>query len=83
MGLKIPKGAKVDPELPLTLSERGRHIKIELLQRGISSHYAQLCFDAYQQGIISSGRLAEMLLTEEKDLWEIGKLYGWSPRHDS
>ncbi|WP_434347659.1 helix-turn-helix domain-containing protein [Myxococcus virescens] len=83
MGLRIPKGSKIDPELPPTLSARGRQTKHDLLRRGISTHYAQLCFDAYRQGVVSLGRLAEMMLGTEKELWEIGKLFGWSHEHES
>ncbi|RZJ07649.1 MAG: ImmA/IrrE family metallo-endopeptidase [Acidovorax sp.] len=82
-GTSIPKGSKIDPELPSTLSGRGRQTKTELLRRGISTHYAKLCFDAYHQGVISLGRLAEMMLVQEKELWAIGKLFGWSHSHDS
>jgi Zn-dependent peptidase ImmA (M78 family) len=80
-GLKIPWSAKIDPELPLTLSESARRRKTELLRRGLSSYYVVLCFESYNRHLISAGRLAEMILADEADLKEIGTLYGWSPKH--
>ena len=80
-GLKVPREPKVDPELPTSLSVAARARKEGLLQRGLSTHYARLCFDAYDAGIISSGRLAEMMLTDEQGLADIGSIYGWIPKH--
>jgi Zn-dependent peptidase ImmA (M78 family) len=80
-GLRIPRTDKIDPELPSSLSATGRALKIELLRRGLSNHYARLCFDAYERGLISASRLAELMLTDEKGLAEIGSAYGWSPKH--
>ena len=79
--LKIPRAEKMDPELPPSLSAAGRALKIELLRRGLSTHYARLCFDAYDRGLTSWARLAEMLLSDERALSEIGSLYGWSQKH--
>jgi len=52
-GLKVPRTDKVDPELPSSLSGAGRAFKIELLRRGLSTHYARLCFDAYDRKLVS------------------------------
>lgn len=82
-GLKVSLSSKSDPELPSTLSEVSRARKKKLLQRGLSTHYTGLCFDAYNRGLVSAGRLAEMMLTDENGLVEIGALYGWSPSHDA
>jgi Zn-dependent peptidase ImmA (M78 family)/transcriptional regulator with XRE-family HTH domain len=80
-GLKIPRHQKVDPEMSSSLTDAGRAQKIVLLERGLSTHYVRLCFDAYEQGVVSAGRVAEMLLADERDLLNIGALYGWTPKH--
>jgi hypothetical protein len=48
----------------------------QLLWRGMSNSYVSLCFDAYNQGHVSAGRLAEMLLADESELREVAELYG-------
>jgi Zn-dependent peptidase ImmA (M78 family)/transcriptional regulator with XRE-family HTH domain len=82
-GLKIPRVEKLDAELPPTLSAAQRLRKSELLSRGISNRYARLCFDAYDRGLVSAARVAEMMLSGERDLVEIGLLYGWRSQHGS
>jgi Zn-dependent peptidase ImmA (M78 family) len=81
-GLKIERGQKADPELSLTLSKTQRESKTQLLERGLSGHYVGLCFDAYDSGLVSLGRLGELLLGSEDDVRGIGMLYGWRPKHD-
>jgi Zn-dependent peptidase ImmA (M78 family)/transcriptional regulator with XRE-family HTH domain len=60
-GAKVPRDDKEDPELAASLSPRGRERKRELLRRGLSDYYVGLCFDAYEHGHVTAGRLAEML----------------------
>jgi len=79
--LKVPKSLKVDPELPDTLGERSRERKKELLQRGLSDSYVALCFDAYEHGIVTAARLAEMLLVSETELSGLASLYGRGISH--
>ncbi|MGD0263597.1 MAG: ImmA/IrrE family metallo-endopeptidase [Candidatus Methylomirabilota bacterium] len=79
--LTIPRQSKPDPELPESLSPRIRSRKEELLQRGLSDSYVGLCFDGFEEGIISAGRLAEMLLTTDSEVAEIATLYGRRPTH--
>jgi len=74
--LKLPRDEKQDPELPGHLTSRSRDRKLELLKRGLSDAYVSLCFDAYQQGRITAGRLAEMLLCGETELVALCELYG-------
>lgn len=74
--VKIPHHKKTDPELPPNLPPRSRERKLKLLKRGLSSYYVGLCFDAYDQGIITRGRLAEMLLCSEAEMEELCNLYG-------
>lgn len=71
----IPRERKSDPELPDSLAPRPRRPKEDLLQRGLSDGYVGLCFDGYERGIISAGRLAEVLLATDSEVAEIAGLY--------
>ncbi len=74
--IKIPQHEKIDIEIPNSLSSKGKERKIELLQRGLSDNYVTLCFNAHKDGIISLGRLAEMLLCDSQDaLLELCGIY--------
>ncbi len=75
---KVPKEAKQDPELPDSLSLHARQRKEELLKRGLSSYYVNLCFEAYRRNIITASRMAEMLLVDENELQELVELFGES-----
>jgi Zn-dependent peptidase ImmA (M78 family) len=79
--VKIPREQKLDPELPDNLSPRTRFRKEELLQRGLSESYVGLCFKGYENGLVSAGRLAEMLLVGEQELAAIADLYGRKLAH--
>jgi Zn-dependent peptidase ImmA (M78 family) len=70
----VPAALKSDPELT-NLSEFGAVRKRELLQRGLSSSYVTLCFEAFDRGLISGGRVAEMLLVDSLELPELASLY--------
>ncbi len=74
----VPKELKVDPELPSTLTGRSRARKTETLKRGLSDSYVRLCFEAYHGGVVTSGRLAEMLLVAPYELPKVAKVYGRS-----
>jgi hypothetical protein len=76
--VKVPRAAKSDPEVPGSLSPNSQQRIRSLLQRGLSRFFVRLCFDAYAQNEVSAGRLAEMLLCDEKALNEIAELYGVS-----
>jgi Zn-dependent peptidase ImmA (M78 family) len=76
--LKIPSSSKHDPEISPSLPPKSRERIERLLWRGLSSFYVKLCFDAYYQGHISAGRLAEILLADESELKEIAGLYGFA-----
>ena len=80
--LRVPLASKADPELPDSLSPRSRQRGMEMLQRGLPPRYVRMCFDAYDQGIISAGRLAEMLMVDQSDLHEIADLHGRQLRHE-
>ena len=74
--IKIPQHEKKDSELPDNLSPKGKERKINLLQKGLSDSYVTLCFAAYREGLISLGRLSEMLLcNSHSDLLEICGIY--------
>lgn len=74
--LRISRRAKEDPELPASLSTKGRQRKQTLLERGISTFYAELCFEAVQKELISAARAAEMLLVDDGELRELASLFG-------
>lgn len=73
--IKVSNNDKIDPELPEALSSASRMRKEELLRRGLSGLYVDLCFKAYEGKIISYGRLAEILLVDEGELISIANLY--------
>jgi Zn-dependent peptidase ImmA (M78 family)/transcriptional regulator with XRE-family HTH domain len=77
----VPRDAKVDAEVPTSLSPASRSRKIDMLKRGLSSFYVDLCFQAYRQGEISAGRVAEMLLVSPQEVHAIAELYGESLVH--
>jgi len=70
VNLRIPKSEKEDPELR-NLSDKIKIAKKELLEKGLSSFYVSKCYEAYQNGIITERRLAEMFLTNEIELPKI------------
>lgn len=76
--LRVARDAKIDPELPDSLSATLRERKACLLESGLSDHYVGLCFDGFSAGVISIGRLAEALLCSHGELAELADLYGRS-----
>lgn len=76
--LRVPASSKVDPEIPLSLTDGQKTRKAALLAQGLSDHYVAICFDAYKEGIVSAGRLAEALLLSPSELHEVAVLYGRS-----
>lgn len=74
--LRVPQEAKTDPELPDNLSSTQRERKTRLLELGLSDHYVGLCFEGFSAGVISTGRLAEALLSSHGQLAELAALYG-------
>lgn len=75
--VSVPAALKVDPELT-SLSAIASARKRELFQRGLSSSYVALCFEAFDRGLISGGRTAEMLLVDQLELTDLASLYGIS-----
>ena len=80
--LKIPIAEKPDPELPAGLSPQSLSRRQHLLEMGVSHHYATLCFDAYDRGLVSAGRLSEMLLADYAGLPEIAHVCGRPLQHN-
>ncbi|WP_084630583.1 helix-turn-helix domain-containing protein [Desulfovibrio aminophilus] len=74
--LKINRTVKNDPELSGAYSARYLSAKENVLQRGLSSFYVNLCIDAYEQGIISLNRLSYVLLCSRDELFEIAEMFG-------
>lgn len=79
--VRVPRDLKIDPEAPEFLNETQRVRRMALLERGLSNHYVDLCFMAHDRGLISTGRLAEMLRVDHTELSEIGVLYGRTMAH--
>lgn len=74
--LRVPREAKIDPELPVNLNDTQRQRKAHLLELGLSDFYVGLCFEGFSVGAISIGRLAEALLCSHGELAELAWLYG-------
>ena len=74
--LRVPREAKIDPELPDSLNDAQRRRKAHLLEMGLSDFYVGLCFEGFSSGVISAGRLAEALLCSHGELAELASLYG-------
>lgn len=75
---RVPMTEKVDPEAPEHLNQSQLERRKQLLERGLSDYYVDLCFEAHRQGLISAGRLGEALLADYKETREISVLYGRS-----
>ena len=73
--IKLPRQSKIDPELPASLSPRSFERRQEMLQRGLSTYYVELCLGAYSQNLITRARLAEILLVDERELFDIEALF--------
>lgn len=73
--LRLP--SRNDPELRgLNSNEMER--KKALLEKGIHSAYVHQGFEAHHQGLISLGKLAEMLLIKPGEVRELAELFGTS-----
>lgn len=72
---RVPVDQKVDPEFS-GLEGKSLERKRELLKRGLSTFYVDLCFQALSRGIISAGRAAEMMMVDDFELREIAALFG-------
>lgn len=74
--LRVPMAAKQDPELPVDLSAMARVRREAMLQRGLSTFYVELCFEAYREGRITAGRLSEVLLVPPAELDSLAHTFG-------
>jgi Zn-dependent peptidase ImmA (M78 family) len=79
--VRVPAQEKIDPEAPVSLTEKQRSRRLQLMERGLSHYYVNLCFEAKHQGIISAGRLGEALLADHSETREIAILFGRSIQH--
>jgi len=73
--VRVPADSKVDPELS-GVQGRALERKRELLERGLSSYYVELCFEALSKELVSLGRVAEMMLVDDFEVAEIAALFG-------
>jgi Zn-dependent peptidase ImmA (M78 family)/transcriptional regulator with XRE-family HTH domain len=74
--LRVPAEAKIDPELPSSLSDSQKVRKQHLLERGLSDYYVCLCFEALHREVITIGRLSEALLCSTSELGELAAIFG-------
>ena len=74
--LKLQSRDRDDPEFPSTLTDSQFDRRLNLLSKGLSSSYIQLCFDAYDRDLISRGKLADCLLTDQWELKQIAEDFG-------
>lgn len=74
IALKIPRRYKDDFELK-GLSPKILASKKTLIEKGLSTFYVRNCHEAYKNGHISSGKLAENLLVDESELTSILDLF--------
>jgi len=81
--LKVKQAVKGDPEISDRVSAKTRERIAGLLERGLSRFYVNLCFDAYDEGIVSVGRLSEMLLLDETEIVEAAALFGRVLEHSA
>lgn len=72
--LKVPISAKEDFELK-NLTDKRILAKKQVIERGLSDFYVKKCHEAYGNGYISAGKLAEMLLVNESELPELLNLF--------
>lgn len=80
--VRVPSSMKIDPELPESLSTGSRQRREQSLKKGLSTFYVGLCFDAYERGFISVGKLAEILLVDERELNEMASIYSRTLKYD-
>lgn len=76
-GVRVPAESKIDPELS-GMQSRTLVRKRQLLEKGLSSYYVELCFEALGKGLISAARAAEMMIIDDFELAEIAALFGLS-----
>jgi len=74
--VRVPNEFKIDPEMPESLSPLQKERRKSLLEQGLSSQYVNRCFKMYHKGMISAGRMAEMMLIRENELIDIANLFG-------
>ena len=73
--VRVKRELKNDPELSGELAPNSLHRKQELLKKGLSTSYVNLCFEAFRRCIITEARMSEMLLVSQYELYEIAELY--------
>ncbi|MNY22150.1 hypothetical protein D3C86_1557410 [compost metagenome] len=78
---KLSKDQKKDQELPPDLSPNTMMRRKKMLERGLSDYYVNLCFRALSEGIISVGRLSEVLLVHTSELDEVASVFSRGVRN--
>jgi Zn-dependent peptidase ImmA (M78 family) len=74
MKVRVGRELKSDPELE-GLTSNSLQRKKTLLERGLSSSYVWLCFEAISEGAITNAKAAEMLLVDDGELSELAEMF--------
>jgi Zn-dependent peptidase ImmA (M78 family) len=74
--VRINSETKIDPEAPTSLTDLQRSRRLALLERGLSDYFVNLCFEAHNRDLISTGRLVEALRIDRAELRDIATLFG-------
>lgn len=72
--LKVPISVKEDFELT-NLTDKRFLSRKQVIERGLSDFYIKKCHEAYANGHISAGKLAEILLVSDSELPELLNLF--------
>jgi len=80
--IHIPTEYKLDPEFQ-GLSGKSLERKKYLLEKGISPDYINKCKSAYEKNIITASKMAEMLLMDINELFEMNELFQLGIRYEN
>lgn len=79
--IPIPAEYKIDPEFK-NLSGKSLERKKYLIEKGISQTYINKCRLAYEKNLISASKMAELLLMDVYELFEINNLFQLGIRYE-
>jgi len=74
--IQLAKDIKIDPEISHYFSTKTQYRAQFLLKHGLSDYYVELCFEAHEKGVISLGRMSEMLLMTPRQVNDLARLLG-------
>jgi Zn-dependent peptidase ImmA (M78 family) len=80
--VSIPVEYKIDPEFK-NISGKSLERKKYLIEKGISQTYINKCKLAYEKNLISASKMAELLLMDTHELFEINNLFQLGIRYEN